>query len=304
MYILLLLVSSSFLLNVFLFKSLTYGETLSSKYIMFLLFFMLTTLGTVINFLVSILIYCNIEIYLLGFVKLFYIYSIASLLFFPFVVKKIIANKFSIYICIFLVLVFVCSVFIVFNNFILSGVDIESGKVSVEIGGFHWLYILFVFSLILYNICNLYLLHKGALSSVAKIKVSNLALVIVPFAIAVFSLCLFSLFDFSLLLLSSFSFFQLLLLPVLYVNIQKGYLIDFTAYLPWTKKGRRLMKLTKPFWLIENSPVVVKELSNEYEDGLFEMANDLFDKQKEAAVWLSTSEARFSRYKNKIKRKN
>ena len=146
----------------------------------------------------------------------------------------------------------------------------------------------------------LYRLHlflRNAKSYIFKVKVANFAIVLLPLG----TLLIISAFLGFEKFMGMFLIFVACLNMVLSVNMSSKFVVDISFYLPWTKKGRRLMRIMRPFWLLKDDPVMVKDKSVEYEDSLYELAGCIFDKQKEAAGWLGVSEARFSRYKNKKK---
>lgn len=84
-------------------------------------------------------------------------------------------------------------------------------------------------------------------------------------------------------------------------NARRNELHDLRAYVPWTRKAKMIRAISRPIRTVNLSPNACKELPKQYNDTLVKLAEEMFDKQKDAAVWLGISESTMSRMKTRAK---
>jgi len=78
-------------------------------------------------------------------------------------------------------------------------------------------------------------------------------------------------------------------------NICHKYIVDYTYWIPFSKKRRQMNKLVKPFISIQHDGLD-PELKKEYNKLLTQHALELFDgNQTKAAEWLKVSQSWVSR---------
>jgi hypothetical protein len=84
-------------------------------------------------------------------------------------------------------------------------------------------------------------------------------------------------------------------------NIKPSDVVDWTIYIPWSKKARLARKLSKPFRVVNLKQSDSKELAKEYEQALIEYAVEVFEDRKKAAAWLNVSQSKISKLIGKRK---
>jgi hypothetical protein len=224
-------------------------------------------------------------------------FLLASML--PFIAANLIRYKIHNYILKAVIALNISAIYmLIATDNIISGVNHTGIALTRIAGDYYWIFQLSVISYIIYT---LYILisRQKSLDGFLKIRTNNILLsFLLPAAFVVFIIIAMQFFD-RINAVGILPIFIALFAMGIVDNICNKKIVDYSYWLPFSKKRRELNKLIKPFIEIQ-SDGLDPELKKEYNKLIAQHALELFDgNQTKAAEWLQVSQSWVSRNQRK-----
>lgn len=225
----------------------------------------------------------------------YYMCAITIISMLPFIIAKLARYKIHRFILRFAVaLNAVILLLLALSNFVIAGVDHTGIALTRIAGEYYWLFQITVLSSIVYTLFILIKCRKTT-DGFLKVRTNNILLSFSLFAaFIIFIIITMQFFD-GINAVGILPIFITLFVMGIVDNICNKHIVDYSYWLPFSKKRREINKLIKPFIEIQ-SDGLDPELKKEYNKMITQHALELFDgNQTKAAEWLKVSQSWVSR---------
>jgi len=180
------------------------------------------------------------------------------------------------------------------SSLIIAGVDHTGIALTRIAGEYYWLFQITVLGSIIYTLFILIKCRKTT-DGFLKVRTNNILLSFSLFAAFIIFIIITMQFTDGINAVGILPIFITLFVMGIVDNICNKHIVDYSYWLPFSKKRREINKLIKPFIEIQ-SDGLDPELKKEYNKMITQHALELFDgNQTKAAEWLKVSQSWVSR---------
>jgi hypothetical protein len=189
----------------------------------------------------------------------------------------------------------VCVIYLLLaSDLVISGATHTGIALTRVAGPYYWIFQISVISLILFCLYILFYIRRSA-DGFLKVRTNNLILSFALMAGFIIAIIISMQFIEGINAVGILPIFVALFVVGVIDNICNKHIVDYSYWIPFSKKRREINKLIKPFIEIQ-SDGLDPELKKEYNKLITQHALELFDgNQTKAAEWLKVSQSWVSR---------
>lgn len=159
-------------------------------------------------------------------------------------------------------------------------------------GPYYLIFPVFCLTILISSILFLQKSYRSADEELTRVKAANLMIGFAPLLAGIAVISLLMRLDVPVNAAGTLPILLGFLILMISENFRERLIYDYRVFLPWTKQFKRLFKVAKPFMTIDATP---RNLKDEYEDSMIDLALERHKTQQEAARWLTVSPSTLSR---------